>query len=106
MSQPSNEALAFLHGQIEDLTTIQARAKKTTNAMAETEKFLQWKKETLALISQNVGETFAKQLTGDWLEVTFAGGDVFEELEDDIDMCLRHIKKLARDIERSSPPSL
>ena len=101
MSHPPDEAVAFLHGRIEDLKIIQANAKKTTNAIAEKDKFLKWKKETIALVSENVGEVFAKQLTSDWIDLTFASGDVFEELYDDIDMCLRHLKKLAKEIEES-----
>lgn len=109
-ASPEN-ALHFLSEQIHALEQFQQDAHKTLNALGTQELFLKWKKQTLKKISEQVGETYAKQLEGDWLQASFVTGDVFEELYDDIDMCLRHLKRLAKEIksqkphDRSSPPT-
>ena len=45
-----------------------------------------------------------QHITKEWLETSYFVGDVFDELADEVDMCRRHLKKLAKDIQITGIP--
>ncbi len=99
MNDRERVALEFLKKQLKDLETIQPHALETTNAVLAKERFLKWKKYVVEQVAQKLGPAYGKQLSTDWLETAFAGGDMYDEIADDIEMCLRQLKKLIRDVE-------
>ena len=99
MNEREQAALAFLKKQLKDLETIQPHALQTTNAVLAKEQFLKWKKFVVNAVSEKLGPTYGKRLSVDWLETAFAGGDMYDEIADDIEMCLRQLKKLINDVE-------
>ena len=99
MNDREQVALEFLKKQIKDLETIQPHALETTNAILAKEQFLKWKKYVVGAVSEKVGPTYGKRLSTDWLETAFAGGDMYDEIADDIEMCLRQLKHLIREVE-------
>ena len=92
-------ALKFLQHHIQELDVIQKHVAQSLNAILAKEQFQKWKRKTLEKLSEQVGPGYAKTLTPDWLEVSFAGADMYEEIEDEIDMCIRQLKKLSKEIE-------
>lgn len=93
------KALAYLRQLGRELAFLHEQSAKAINAVLAKEQFQKWKKQTLVVLGDKVGEEYAKALSKEWLEATFPGGDMYEELDFDIEMCVRHIKKLTRDIE-------
>lgn len=109
MDDRVKQATDFIDRQVKDLEAFLAHVESLTNAIRAKEEFQKWKKQTLALLEEKVGSTYAKELSIDWLETAFAGGDMYDELTDDIEMCRRQLKKLRRQVEsdglRESTPS-
>ena len=99
MNEREQNALVFLKKQIKDLETIQPHVLETTNAILAKEQFLKWKKFVVNEVSEKLGSNYGQRLSIDWLETTFAGGDMYDEIADDIDMCLRQLKKLITEVE-------
>ncbi len=99
MNEREQTALVFLKKQIKDLETIQPHVLETTNAILAKEQFFKWKKFVVNAVSEKLGSSYGKRLSVDWLETAFAGGDMYDEIADDIDMCLRQLKKLTKEVE-------
>ena len=99
MNEREQTALEFLRKQLKDLETIQPHALETTNAILAKEQFLKWKKFVVDSVSEKLGSSYGKRLSIDWLETAFAGGDMYDEIADDIDMCLRQLKGLIKEVE-------
>lgn len=99
MNEQEQLALEFLKKQLKDLETIQPHALETTNAILAKEQFLKWKKFVVGEVSVKLGPTYGQRLSTDWLETAFAGGDMYDEIADDIEMCLRQLKKLIKEVE-------
>lgn len=99
MSERDQVALGFLRQQVKDLEAIQSQAMNAVNAVLAKEQFQKWKRHVLTLLAEKVGSGYAKRLWKEWFETAFPGGDMYEELADDIDMCLRQLKKLTKEIE-------
>ncbi len=99
MDDRVKHAVGFLDQQVKDLEAFLVHAESLVNAVRGKEEFQKWKKQVLTLLAEKVGPTYAKNLSIDWLETSYAGGDMYDELTDDIEMCLRHLKKLRKQIE-------
>ena len=99
MNEREQTALAFLNKQINDLETIQPHVLETTNAVLAKEQFLKWKKFVVNAVSEKLGSSYGKHLSTDWLETAFAGGDMYDEIADDIEMCVRQLKGLIKEVE-------
>jgi len=99
MDNRANQAIDFLDRQVKDLEAFLVHVESLVNAIRAKEEFQKWKKQALAQLAEKVGASYAKKLSIDWLETAFAGGDMYDELTDDIEMCLRHLKKLRKEIE-------
>jgi hypothetical protein len=99
MDDRVTHAITFIDRQVKDLETFLAHAKSLVNAIRGKEEFQKWKKKTLDSLAEQVGPTYAKILSVDWVETAFAGGDMYDELTDDIEMCLRQLKKLRKQVE-------
>ena len=50
-------------------------------------------------MSEKLGSSYGKRLSIDWLETAFAGGDMYDEIADDIEMCIRQLKGLIKEVE-------
>ncbi len=99
MSDSTNPALEFLAKQIQELKIIRPHLVQAVNAVLAKEQFHKWKKQVVTLIGERVGPHYQQRLSKDWLETAFAGADMYDELSDDIEMCLRHLYKLSHEIE-------
>ena len=99
MDERVKQAIDFIDRQVKDLEAFLAHAETLVNAIRAKEEFQKWKKQAIAKVADKVGPTYAKTLSIDWLETAFAGGDMYDELTDDIEMCLRQLKKLRKQIE-------
>ena len=99
MNEREQTALAFLSKQIKDLETIQPYVLETTNAILAKEQFLKGKKVVGNEVSEKVGSGYGKRLSIDWLETAFAAGDMYDEIADDIEMCIRQLKGLIKEVE-------
>ena len=99
MNEREQTALEFLRKQLKDLEIIQPHALETTNAILAKEQFLKWKKFVVDSVSEKLGSSYGKRLSIDWLETAFAGGDMYDEIADDIEMCIRQLKGLIKEVE-------
>ena len=99
MNEREQTALEFLRKQLKDLEIIQPHALETTNAILAKEQFLKWKKFVVNSVSEKLGSSYGKRLSIDWLETAFAGGDMYDEIADDIEMCVRQLKGLIKEVE-------
>jgi len=99
MNEREQTALQFLRKQLKDLEIIQPHALETTNAILAKEQFLKWKKFVVDSVSEKLGSSYGKRLSIDWLETAFAGGDMYDEIADDIEMCIRQLKGLIKEVE-------
>lgn len=99
MSDQTKQALEFIGKQIRELKIIQPHLLESVNAILAKEQFYKWKKQVVTLVGEQLGEDYRKQLSKDWLETAFAGADMYDELSDDIEMCLRHLYHLSQEIE-------
>lgn len=104
MNDHETAALELINQLMQELETIHKQALDALNAVFGQEHILKWKKQALGLLAEKVGAEHVKQLSKDWIETTYFVGDVFEELADDVDMCRRHLKKLAKEIETKGLP--
>ncbi|MDT7042643.1 hypothetical protein [Candidatus Nitronereus thalassa] len=98
MTDREQAALEFLKKQLQDLETIQPHALQTTNAILAKERFHKWKIYVIGAVGEKLGPTYGKRLQIDWIETAFAGGDMYDEIADDIEMCLRQLKHLIREV--------
>lgn len=99
MTEQEKVALEFLSQRLKELELIQSQAHKAVNAVLAKEQFQKWKKHTLMILSEKIGQAYAEDLSKEWVHGTFPGGDMYDELADDIEMCLRHLRKLQSDLE-------
>ncbi len=99
MNDSIKPTLAFLAKQIQELKIIRPHLVEAVNAVRAKEQFLKWKKQVVTLVGERLGPHYQERLSKDWLETAFAGADMYDELSDDIEMCLRHLYKLSHEIE-------
>ena len=97
--QTREEALAFIAAQIREIKIIQPHLVQAVNAVLAKEQFYKWKKQVVTLAGEKLGTGYRQRLSKDWLETAFAGGDMYDELSDDVEMCLRHLYQLSHEIE-------
>lgn len=99
MSDRQEAALEFLKKQKSDLEIIQPFALETTNAIMAKERFHKWKIFVIGAVTEKLGPTYGQRLQLDWIDTAYAGGDMYDEIADDIEMCLRQLKNLIFEIE-------
>ncbi|MCY3729489.1 MAG: hypothetical protein OXF97_10910 [Nitrospira sp.] len=99
MSDQTKQALEFIGKQIRELKIIQPHLLEAVNAILAKEQFYKWKKQVVTQVGEQLGTGYRKRLSKDWLETAFAGADMYDELSDDIEMCLRHLYQLSHEIE-------
>lgn len=104
MSDQTSELLSYIQKQLGELHIIHEQAEKALNAVQGKDHLTQWKKKVVAELSPFVSPAYRQHLSKEWLETTYFVGDVFDELSDEVDMCRRHLKKLAKDIQSSGIP--
>jgi len=104
MTAQSPELLTYIQTQIEELNTIHAQAEKALNAVQGKDHLTKWKRKVVEGLTPFVSPAYLQHITKEWLETTYFVGDVFDELADEVDMCRRHLKKLAKDIQSSGIP--
>ena len=105
MNDRDQAALDYIHRQLQDLESIHQQALNALNAVQGKDRLLAWKKQVVGEIATQVSPEHGKQFSKDWLETSYYVGDLFEELSDEVEMCRRHLKKLAKEIQASGLPS-
>ncbi len=98
MTDREQAAVEFLKKQLQDLEIIQPHALKTTNAIAAKEQFHKWKLYVIGAVTEKLGPTYGERLQIEWIDTAYAGGDMYDEIADDIEMCLRQLKHLIREV--------
>ena len=104
MSDQSSELLAYIQSQLDEITSIHAQAEKALNAVQGKDHVTKWKKKVVDGLAPFVSQEYLKKLKKEWLETTYFVGDVFDELADEVDMCRRHLKRLAKDVQTTGIP--
>ncbi|MDH5429014.1 MAG: hypothetical protein OEZ57_14860 [Nitrospirota bacterium] len=104
MTEQETELLSYIQTQIEAITTIHAEAEKALNAVQGKDHVTKWKRKVVEGLAPHVSPQYLQHITKEWLETNYFVGDVFDELADEVDMCRRHLKKLAKDIQTSGIP--
>ena len=101
---PTQELLHYIQGQLGELDKIHDQAEKALNAVQGKDHVTRWKKKVIEELAAFVSEGYVQQLSKDWIETTYFVGDVFDELADEVDMCRRHLKKLAKEVQSKGIP--
>ena len=104
MTEQETALLAYIQTQIEAITTIHAEAEKALNAVQGKDHVTKWKRKVVEGLAPHVSPQYLQHITKEWLETNYFVGDVFDELADEVDMCRRHLKKLAKNIQISGIP--
>jgi DNA repair ATPase RecN len=104
MTDQAAEILAYIHSRLVELNTIHEQAEKALNAVQGKDHVTKWKRKVVEELTPLVSPAYLQHLSAEWLETTYFVGDVFDELSDEVDMCRRHLKKLAKDIQASGIP--
>jgi len=104
MTEQETDLLSYIQSQIEAITTIHAEAEKALNAVQGKDHVTKWKRKVVEGLAPHVSPQYLQHITKEWLETNYFVGDVFDELADEVDMCRRHLKKLAKDIQTSGIP--
>ena len=104
MSDATSELLDYIQSQIDEITTIQSQAEKALNEVQGKDHVTKWKRKVIAGLSPYVSPAYLQHITSEWLETTYFVGDVFDEIADDVEMCRRHLKKLAKNVQESGIP--
>ncbi|MDH5576730.1 MAG: hypothetical protein OEY80_14685 [Nitrospirota bacterium] len=104
MTDQSDQLLGYIQSQIEELNTIHAQAEKALNAVQGKDHVTKWKRKVVDSLAPYVSPEYLQHITKEWLETSYFVGDVFDELADEVDMCRRHLKKLAKEIQTSGIP--
>lgn len=104
MADQTSELLTYIQNQLVELHTIHEQAEKALNAVQGKDHLTKWKRKVVEELSHYVSPAYRQHLSVEWLETTYFVGDVFDELADEVDMCRRHLKKLAKDIQSSGIP--
>jgi DNA repair ATPase RecN len=104
MTDQSHELLAYIQSRLAELNTIHEQAEKALNAVQGKDHVTKWKRKVVEELTPFVSPAYLQHLSTEWLETTYFVGDVFDELSDEVDMCRRHLKKLAKDIQSSGIP--
>ncbi len=104
MTEQESELLSYIQSQIAEITTIHAEAEKALNAVQGKDHVTKWKRKVVDGLAPHVSAEYLQHITKEWLETSYFVGDVFEELADEVDMCRRHLKKLAKEIQATGIP--
>lgn len=104
MSDATSELLNYIQSQIDDIPTIQSQAEKALNEVQGKDHVTKWKRKVIAGLAPYVSPAYLQHITREWLETTYFVVDVFDEIADEVEMCRRHLKKLAKDIQVSGIP--
>ena len=104
MSDESSELLAYIQSQLDEIASIHAQAEKALNAVEGKDQVTKWKKKVVDGLAPFVSQEYLKNLKKEWLETTYFVGDVFDELADEVDMCRRHLKRLAKEVQANGIP--
>ncbi len=104
MSDASSELLAYIQSQLDEISSIHDQAEKALNAVQGKDHVTKWKRKVIEGLAPFVSQLYLQNLKKEWLETTYFVGDVFDELSDEVDMCRRHLKRLAKDIRETGIP--
>jgi len=104
VSDAISELLDYIQSQIDEIATIHSQAKKALNEVQGKDYVTKWKRTVIAGLAPHLSQAYLQHMTSEWIETTYFVGDVFDEIADDLDMCRRHLKKLAKDVQSSGIP--
>lgn len=104
MSDQKEELLNYIQAHLAELNHIHDQAEKALNAVQGKDHVTKWKRKVVEGLTPYVSPAYLQHISREWLETTYFVGDVFDELADEVDMCRRHLKKLAKEIQTSGIP--
>jgi len=104
MTEQESELVTCIQAHIEELTEIHQQAQKALNGVQGKDHVTKWKRKVVEGLVPFVSAEYIQHITKEWLETTYFVGNVFDEIADDVDMCRRHLKKLAKDIQTTGIP--
>ena len=104
MTEHEQSALDYIQLQIQSLDGIHQEAIDAFNAVQGKDRLLKWKRQVVQTVSDYISQEHGKRLATDWLDTAYFVGDLFDELSDDVEMCRRHLKRLAKDIQTNGLP--
>ena len=105
MNERDQTAFDYIQKQLQDLDAIHQKAIDALNAVQGKDRLLNWKKQVVGGIAEMVSPEHGKQFSKDWIETSYFVGDLFDELSDEVEMCRRHLKKLAKEIQLNGLPT-
>ena len=105
MNERDQTAFDYIQKQLQDLEAIHQKALDALNAVQGKDRLLNWKKEVVEGIAEMVSQEHGKRFSKDWIETSYFVGDLFDELSDEVEMCRRHLKKLAKEIQLNGLPT-
>ncbi|MGH7166263.1 MAG: hypothetical protein ACREIS_12150 [Nitrospiraceae bacterium] len=105
MSEPMKPALEMIQRQVQELDAVLKQASTDLNAIAGSERVQQWKKRTISLIAQHLGQDDAQRLANKRSELS-SYGDPMDELQDEIDMYREFVVAFAEEVKKrgAGPP--
>jgi hypothetical protein len=104
MTEQESELVTLIQTYIEELTDVQQQAQKALNGVQGKDYVTKWKRKVVEGLAPCMSAEYVQHITKEWLETTYFVGNVFDEIADDVDMCRRHLKKLAKDIQTTGIP--
>lgn len=93
-------ALDMIQRQLKELDAIYKQASEDLNTVAGNERVEQWKKRTVPLLSQFVGQKEAQQFLNTYPGPSFTN-DLLEELSDNIEVYRNFLVKLSEQLKKS-----
>ncbi|MBA2252358.1 MAG: hypothetical protein H0W13_06590 [Nitrospirales bacterium] len=95
-------ALEMLESQIQELDTVFKEASKDINTVRGSERVAAWKKRTVPLLAQHIGQKEAQQFVMTKPGPSFTR-DLDEELSDEVDLYRGFLTALVKRLKTSGP---
>jgi len=99
MTENLKAAVEMLQRQVQELDAVLKQAATDLNAIAGGERVQQWKKRTVGLIAQHLGQADAERLANKRSEFS-SYGDPMDELQDEIDMYREFLVNFAEEVKK------
>ena len=99
--QPNQSAIEMIRRQIEEVNTIFKQTMQDLNTVRGHERVSSWKKRTVELLAQHVGQKDAQRFASTAPGPSFTN-DLMEELGDEIEVYRTFLQTLARRLDHAA----
>lgn len=103
MTDRAIEAAKFVEQQLSVLEELSRTAMNSLNAVLAKERLHKWKHFVVTEVAEKMGPEAAHRLRREWLDTPYAPDDIFNEFNDDVDMCRRHLRQLLAELGTPAP---